>query len=42
MNNEDFLKWCLEITNQEYKGDISLFMANLAIYNRLETEEVLK
>lgn len=32
MNNKDFMKYCLEIVNQEYNGDLQLFYKDLEFY----------
>ena len=36
MNEQNFIKWYLEVTNQEYNGDLKLFRVNLALNNFLE------
>ena len=29
MNNEQYIKWVLEVSSQEYKGDMKLLDANI-------------
>ena len=31
MMDQKFTKWLIELTNQQYKGDLSLCMANVAM-----------
>ena len=31
MNNEQFMKWFIEVANQEYDGDLKIFEKNMEV-----------
>lgn len=32
MNNQQFMKWAIEVANQEYSGDLKLFLNYIGDY----------
>jgi hypothetical protein len=36
MNNTLYIKWAMQVANQEYQGNIKELMANIKIYSQIE------
>ena len=36
MNNKQYIKWYMEVANQEYRGNIAILNSNINKHNQIE------